>query len=85
MVLNGISNRLPPDNFESSKIEVTNRINQFEAVWDPSTLSAPDGNGLMWSAEGRSIIKIQERYIPLALLDKENNRYHLVKKIFSNQ
>lgn len=62
------------------KIEVTNRINQFEAVWDPSTLSAPDGNGLMWSAEGRSYIKIQERYIPLALLDKENNRYHLVKK-----
>ncbi|PQF22577.1 QWxxN domain [Enterococcus mundtii] len=62
------------------KIEVTNRINQFEAIWDPSTLSAPDGNGLMWSAEGRSYIKIQERYIPLALLDKENNRYHLVKK-----
>ncbi|MGL9847412.1 hypothetical protein IGJ91_002581 [Enterococcus sp. DIV0765f] len=62
------------------KIEVTNRINQFEAVWDPSTLSAPDGNGLMWSAEGRTYIKIQERYIPLALLDKEINRYHLVKK-----
>lgn len=62
------------------KIEVTNRINQFEAVWDPSTLSAPDGNGLMWSAEGRTYIKIQERYIPLALLDKGNNRYHLVKK-----
>ncbi|MGL9893262.1 QWxxN domain [Enterococcus mundtii] len=62
------------------KIEVTNRINQFEAIWDPSTLSAPDENGLMWSAEGRSYIKIQERYIPLALLDKENNRYHLVKK-----
>lgn len=81
---NGIEWYFEPDTSpiisRAVKIEVTNRINQFEAIWDPSTLSAPDGNGLMWSAEGRTYVKIQERYIPLALLDKENNRYHLVKK-----
>lgn len=65
---------------KSTNTEVTNRINQFEALWDPRSLSAPDDRGLMWSAEGRSYIKINERYLPLILLDKETNRYHLVKK-----
>ncbi|MDA9461852.1 hypothetical protein B835_1779 [Enterococcus mundtii 3F] len=62
------------------EIDVTNRINQFEALWDPSFLSPPDERGLMWNVEGRSHIKINDRYLPLILLDKEVNRYHLVKK-----
>lgn len=62
------------------KIDITNRINQFEALWDPSILSPPDERGLMWNAEGRSYIRINDRYLPLILLDKDVNRYHLVKK-----
>lgn len=62
------------------EIDITNRINQFEALWDPSILSPPDERGLMWNAEGRSYIRINDRYLPLILLDKDVNRYHLVKK-----
>ncbi|WP_206857352.1 QWxxN domain [Candidatus Enterococcus mangumiae] len=65
---------------KSVETEVTHRLNQFETLWDVATLSAPDERGLMWSAEGRSYIKINDRYIPLILLNKEENRYHLVKK-----
>ncbi|MBO0461727.1 QWxxN domain [Enterococcus sp. DIV1298c] len=52
----------------------------YEALTDPATLSAPDAKGLMWSKEGRSYIKFQNRYIPLVLVDKETNQYQLVKK-----
>ncbi|MEO2650217.1 QWxxN domain [Enterococcus mundtii] len=67
---------------KSVEIDVTNRINQFEALWDPSILSPPDERGLMWNMDGRSYIKINDRYLPLILLDKEVDRYHLVKKDF---
>lgn len=67
---------------KSVEINVTNRINQFEALWDPSILSPPDERGLMWNMDGRSYIKINDRYLPLILLDKEVDRYHLVKKDF---
>lgn len=62
--------------------KVGKELSQYESLLTPTTLSPPDENGLMWNSAGRSYIRIQEQYLPLVLLDKETNRYHLVKKIF---
>lgn len=59
---------------------VDSQINRFEVLLDPTGLSAPNAYGLMSDAAGRTFIKITHRYIPLILLDMEENRYHLVKK-----
>ncbi|WP_375152270.1 hypothetical protein [Enterococcus mundtii] len=45
--------------------------------------SPPDERGLMWNESGRSYIKINNHYIPLIALDKNSNRYHLVKKEYN--
>lgn len=60
--------------------KVGKELNQYESLLTPTTLSPPDENGLMWNSAGRSYIRIREQYLPLVLLDKETNRYHLVKK-----
>ncbi|AUB53879.1 QWxxN domain [Enterococcus mundtii] len=60
--------------------KVGKELSQYESLLTPTTLSPPDENGLMWNSAGRSYIRIQEQYLPLVLLDKETNRYHLVKK-----
>lgn len=52
----------------------------YEALFNPTTLSAPDSTGLMWTATGRSYIRFEDRYLPLIILDKENHRYILIKK-----
>lgn len=59
---------------------VESQLNRFEVRLDPTGLSAPDAYGLMWDTAGRTYIKVTQRYIPLILLEKEENRYHLVKK-----
>ncbi|MGM9904174.1 MAG: hypothetical protein ACI32O_09680, partial [Enterococcus sp.] len=61
--------------------KIVEQLDQFETQKNPIFLSAPDSrNGLIWDGTNRSYIKIKEHYIPLILLDKELNRYHLVKK-----
>ncbi|MGG5322094.1 hypothetical protein IGL76_002867 [Enterococcus sp. DIV2381] len=60
--------------------KIGKELNQYESLQTPTTLSPPDENGLMWNSAGRSYIRIKKQYIPLVLLDKETNRYHLVKK-----
>lgn len=60
--------------------KIGKELDQYESLLTPTTLSPPDENGLMWNSAGRSYIRIKEQYLPLVLLDKETNRYHLVKK-----
>ncbi|MGM9904292.1 MAG: QWxxN domain [Enterococcus sp.] len=60
--------------------KVMKKIDEFESIKDVSVLSAPDERGLMWHASGRSYIKIYDHYIPLIQLNKNGNKYHLVKK-----
>lgn len=62
------------------KEQVIKKLDQYEALKDPSTLSPPDENGLMRNAEGRTYIVIEKHYLPLILLNEQNERYHLVKK-----
>lgn len=59
---------------------VASQLEQFESISNPITLSPPDEFGLMRASSGRSYIKVNNRYIPLVLIDLENQRYHLVKK-----
>jgi hypothetical protein len=60
--------------------KIRKEINDFEFLNDPSTLSAPDERGLMRDASGKPYIKINDRYMPLVLLDKEAERYQLLRK-----
>ncbi|MGM9902354.1 MAG: hypothetical protein ACI32O_00280, partial [Enterococcus sp.] len=61
--------------------KIVEQLDQFESQKNPVFLSAPETrNGLIWDGADRSYIKVNEQYIPLILLDKELNRYHLVKK-----
>ncbi|OTP11842.1 hypothetical protein A5844_000056 [Enterococcus sp. 10A9_DIV0425] len=60
--------------------EVTKKIDEFESLKDPITLSPPYERDLMYDKSGRSYIKINNHYIPLILFDQNNGRYHLVKK-----
>ncbi|THE16152.1 hypothetical protein E1H99_00935 [Enterococcus hirae] len=60
--------------------EINKMIDKFESTKDPSVLSGSREKGLMWNASGRSYIKINNHYIPLILLHKNGDRYHLVKK-----
>ncbi|THE14069.1 hypothetical protein E1H99_05260 [Enterococcus hirae] len=60
--------------------EVTKKIDKFESLKDPTVLSPPYEHGLMSNENGRTYIKINDHYIPLILFDKNNGRYHLVKK-----
>ncbi|MGM9904023.1 MAG: hypothetical protein ACI32O_08880, partial [Enterococcus sp.] len=63
--------------------EIASTLDQFETRKNPTGLSAPDGKGLMWDKTGRSYIKINDHYIPLVALDKNGDRYHLVKKDYN--
>lgn len=65
---------------QTVQAKVGKELRQYEVLSTPTKLSPPDENGLMWNSAGRSYIRIKEQYIPLVLLDKETNRYHLVKK-----
>ncbi|THE13712.1 hypothetical protein E1H99_05645 [Enterococcus hirae] len=60
--------------------KVTKRIDEFESLKDPTTLSPPYERDLMNSEEGRTYIKVDNVYIPLILFDRNRMRYHLVKK-----
>ncbi|OTP11819.1 hypothetical protein A5844_000033 [Enterococcus sp. 10A9_DIV0425] len=60
--------------------EVGKKIDDFESIEDPTTLSPPYERDLMSNENGRTYIKINDHYIPLILFDKNNGRYHLVKK-----
>lgn len=60
--------------------EVMKKINEFESIKDPNVLSPPYDQDLRWNSYGRSYIKINDYYIPLILINKKENRYHLVKK-----
>ncbi|MGM9904001.1 MAG: QWxxN domain [Enterococcus sp.] len=75
----------PTSPFVSKELEkqIAGMLDQFETLKNPSGLSAPDEKGLLWNELGRSYIKIVDHYIPLILLNKERNRYHLVKKNFN--
>ncbi|MGM9903798.1 MAG: hypothetical protein ACI32O_07710, partial [Enterococcus sp.] len=68
--------------FVSKKLaeELANKMDEFESIKDPSALSAPDEQTLMWNKYGRSYIKINDHYIPLIVLYKDWDWYHLVKK-----
>lgn len=59
---------------------VSRQLEQFESLSSPITLSPPDELGLMRASSGRTYIKINNHYVPLGLIDRENQRYHLVKK-----
>ncbi|MGM9904355.1 MAG: hypothetical protein ACI32O_10600 [Enterococcus sp.] len=75
----------PTTPFVAKEVEkkIASMLDQFETQNNPSGLSAPDRKGLMWDESSRSYIKINEHYIPLILLDKKLNRYHLVKKDYN--
>ncbi|MGM9903515.1 MAG: QWxxN domain [Enterococcus sp.] len=60
--------------------EVAKKIDEFESLKDPTTLSPPYERDLMYNEEGRTYIKINNVYIPLILFDRNRMRYHLVKK-----
>ncbi|OTP12020.1 hypothetical protein A5844_000235 [Enterococcus sp. 10A9_DIV0425] len=68
--------------FVSKKLadEVMKNMDEFESIKDPSVLSGPDEQTLMWNKYGRSYIKINDHYIPLIQLYKNWDWYHLVKK-----
>ncbi|MDA9461921.1 hypothetical protein B835_1848 [Enterococcus mundtii 3F] len=59
---------------------ITKQLDQIETIKDPSTLSPPDENGLMWNAQKKSYTKINDQYVPIVLLNEETNRYYLLKK-----
>lgn len=59
---------------------ITKQLGQTETIKDPSTLSPPDENGLMWNAQGKSYLKINDQYVTTVLLNPEINRYGLLKK-----
>lgn len=59
---------------------VASQPEQFESLSSPISLTPPDEFGLMYASSGRSYIKANNRYVPLVLIDQENQRYHLVKK-----
>ncbi|MGM0274409.1 hypothetical protein [Enterococcus sp. AZ080] len=71
--------------FISKSVEekIAGMLDKFETLKDPSGLSASYGKGMMWNESGRSYIKINNHYIPLIALDKNSNRYHLVKKEYN--
>ncbi|WP_238046434.1 QWxxN domain [Enterococcus mundtii] len=56
------------------------QLDQSETLKDPTTLSPPDENGLMWNAQKNAYIKIKDQYVPIQLLDAEESRYSIVKK-----
>ncbi|THE11984.1 hypothetical protein E1H99_08075 [Enterococcus hirae] len=60
--------------------EVMKKMDEFESIEDPSTLSAPDEKELMWNRMGRSYIKINDHYIPLIELYEGGSHYNLVQK-----
>jgi hypothetical protein len=60
--------------------EIRKKINEFDYLKDPSSLSAPDEKSLMWDESGKSYIKVNNYYVPLVPLDKEINLYQLVSK-----
>lgn len=59
---------------------VASQPEQFESISSPLSLTPPDEFGLMRTSSGRTYIKVNNRYVPLILIDQENQRYHLVKK-----
>ncbi|THE06650.1 hypothetical protein E1H99_12860 [Enterococcus hirae] len=71
--------------FVAKEVEkkIASMLDKFETHKNPSELSAPDGKGLMRDESGRSYIKISDHYIPLITLEKNGNRYHLVKKDYN--
>ncbi|MGM9902389.1 MAG: hypothetical protein ACI32O_00460, partial [Enterococcus sp.] len=75
----------PTSPFVTKEVEkkIASMLDQFETQKNPNGLSAPDEKGLMWNEAGRSYVKIKDHYIPLILLDKKLNRYHLVKKDYN--
>lgn len=81
---NGVGWYFEPDTSPRLAKEVSDYVisqpEQFESISSPTTLSPPDEYGLMHASSGRSYIKVNNRYIPLILIDRENQRYHLVKK-----
>ncbi|MGM9902391.1 MAG: QWxxN domain [Enterococcus sp.] len=60
--------------------EISKKIDEFESLKDPTPLSPPYERELMYDKSGRTHIKINDHYIPLILFDRNNGRYHLVKK-----
>ncbi|WP_066025006.1 QWxxN domain [Enterococcus mundtii] len=58
----------------------TKQLQKTETIKDPSTLSPPDENGLMWNAYGKSYLKINDQYVTTVLLDREFNRYGILNK-----
>ena len=60
--------------------KIGKKLKRFETHSNPTIFSAPDERGLVRDTSGRSYIKIKNHYVPLILLDKGAERYHLVKK-----